>query len=79
MYTTRMRTSLAFLLFGLVACGGGAPEGSTTPTAGGGSATSSKPTAAGDVSFEVPNIEIKGIAFEPQALGTPGMPTSSAS
>ena len=74
MYTTRMRTSLAFLLFGLVACGGGAPEGSTTPTAGGGSATTSKPTAAGDVSFDVPNIEIKGIAFEPQALGTPGMP-----
>ena len=74
MYTTRMRTSLAFLLFGLVACGGGAPEGSTTPAAGGGSATTSKPTAAGDVSFDVPNIEIKGIAFEPQALGTPGMP-----
>jgi tetratricopeptide (TPR) repeat protein len=68
-----MRTSLAFLLFGLVACGGSAPEGSTTPTGGAGSAAA-KPTAAGDVSFEVPNIEIKGIAFEPQALGTPGMP-----
>jgi tetratricopeptide (TPR) repeat protein len=68
-----MRTSLAFLLFGLVACGGSAPDGSTTPTGGAGSAAA-KPTAAGDVSFEVPNIEIKGIAFEPQALGTPGMP-----
>jgi tetratricopeptide (TPR) repeat protein len=70
-----MRTSLAFVLFGLVACGGGAPEGSTTPTgAGAGSAAATKPTAAGDVSFDVPNIEIKGLAFEPEALGTPGMP-----
>jgi tetratricopeptide (TPR) repeat protein len=69
-----MRTSLAFVLFGLVACGGKAPEGSTTPTAGGGSAAGPTATAAGDVSFDIPNIEIKGISFEPQALGTPGMP-----
>ena len=70
-----MRTSLAVVLFGLVACGGGAPKESTTPAGGAGSAGGpAKPTAAGDVSFEIPGIEIKGIAFEPQALGTPGMP-----
>lgn len=69
-----MRTSLAFVLLGLVACGGKAPEGSTTPTGNGTGSAAAKPTAAGDVSFDVPNIEIKGIAFEPQALGTPGMP-----
>ncbi len=70
-----MRSSLAFVLFGLVACGGAAKEGSTTPAGGGaGSAGPAKPTAAGDVSFDVTGIEIKGIAFEPQALGTPGMP-----
>jgi len=70
-----MRSSLAFVLFGLVACGGAAKEGSTTPTGtGSGSAAAAKPTAAGDVSFDVTGIEIKGISFEPQALGTPGMP-----
>lgn len=58
-----------------MACGGGTKEGTTTPTGGGaGSAAAAKPTAAGDVSFDVTGIEIKGIAFEPQALGTPGMP-----
>ncbi len=65
------------VLFGLVACGGGAAKGPESPGGGGGggsAAAGSKPTAAGDVSFEVPNIEIKGVAFEPQALGTPGMP-----
>jgi len=70
-----MRTSLAFVLFSLVACGGAAPKETTTPGGGAGSAGGpAKPTAAGDVSFEIPNIEIKGVAFEPQALGTPGMP-----
>jgi hypothetical protein len=70
-----MRSSLAFVLFGLAACGGAPSTGTTTPTGGGaGSAGSSKPTAAGDVSFDVSGIEIKGVSFEPQALGTPGMP-----
>ncbi|MBV8756353.1 MAG: AgmX/PglI C-terminal domain-containing protein [Deltaproteobacteria bacterium] len=72
-----MRSSLAMLLFGLVACGGGAAKGPESPGGGGGGSAEgggSKPTAAGDVSFEVPNIEVKGVAFEPQALGTPGMP-----
>jgi tetratricopeptide (TPR) repeat protein len=70
-----MRSSLAYVLFGLVACGGGTKEATTTPTGGGaGSAAAAKPTAAGDVSFDVPGIEIKGVSFEPQALGTPGMP-----
>jgi tetratricopeptide (TPR) repeat protein len=69
-----MRSSLAFILF-CMACGGAAKEGATTPTATGSAAGAvAKPTTAGDVSFEVTGIEIKGVAFEPQALGTPGMP-----
>jgi tetratricopeptide (TPR) repeat protein len=70
-----MRTSLAALLFAVAACGGAPASGPASPGGGGGSAeTTAKPTAAGDVSFEIPNIEVKGVAFEPQALGTPGMP-----
>jgi len=69
-----MRSSLAFVLFGLVACGGASKEGTTTPTGGGAGSAAAKPTAAGDVSFDVTGIEIKGVEFEPQALGTPGMP-----
>lgn len=71
-----MRSSLAIVVFGLVACGG-APKGPESPAGGGGgsaSTTAAKPTAAGDVSFEIPGIEIKGLAFVPEALGTPGMP-----
>lgn len=70
-----MRTLLAFVLAGLVACGGPTkgPEG---PTAGGGG--DSKPLGPGDVSFEVPPIEVKGLLFEPEALGRPGMPLVEA-
>ncbi|HEU0037225.1 MAG TPA: AgmX/PglI C-terminal domain-containing protein [Kofleriaceae bacterium] len=66
--------SLSFLLaVSLAACGGTPKDGSTTPGgAGGGSA--SKPAAAGDVSLEIPVIQINGVLFEPQALGRPGMP-----
>ena len=65
-----MRTSFVLLL--AVAACGPAAEGPKSPT-GGGSGSATKP-AAGDATFEVPAIEIKGIAFEPEALGTPGMP-----
>jgi tetratricopeptide (TPR) repeat protein len=59
-----------------IGCGGGAAEGPKTTTGGAGSAT--KPGSPGDVSFEVPGIEIKGILFEPEALGSPGMPLVDA-
>ncbi len=69
---------LSFLLCALVACGG-TPEKSTTPTGGGaGGGGPAKPAAAGDVSFDVPGIEIKGLVFEPEALGRPGMPLVEA-
>lgn len=57
------------------ACGGGATEGPKTPT---GAGSGAKPGAAGDVTFEVPGIEIKGVLFEPEALGRPGMPLIDA-
>ena len=68
-----MRYSLAYVLVGLVACGGPTkgPEG---PTEGTGSGSSAKTGGPGDVSFEVPPIEVKGLVFEPEALGSPGMP-----
>lgn len=68
---------LSFLLCALVACGG-TPEKSTTPTGGGAGGGPGKPAAAGDVSFDVPGIEIKGLVFEPEALGRPGMPLVEA-
>jgi tetratricopeptide (TPR) repeat protein len=57
-------------------CGGGTAEGPKTTTGGSGGTT--KPGSPGDVSFEVPGIEIKGILFEPEALGSPGMPLVDA-
>lgn len=71
-----MRTSLAFVLAGLVACGGPSkgPEGPS----GGGGGSGAKPQGPGDVSFEVPPIEVKGVVFEPEALGSPGMPLVEA-
>jgi hypothetical protein len=68
-----MRTSFAFVLVGLAACGGPAkdPEG---PTGAGGGDGGAKAQTPGDVSFEVSSIEIKGMMFEPEALGRPGMP-----
>lgn len=35
-----------------------------------------KPAAAGDVQLDIPVIEVKGLIFEPEALGRPGMPTT---
>jgi tetratricopeptide (TPR) repeat protein len=64
--------SLLSLMVGLGACGG-AP---TAPTSGGGpgAGSAAKPAAAGDAGFEVPVVDIKGLVFEPEALGLPGMP-----
>ena len=68
---------VSFLLCTLVACGG-TPDKATTPGSGGAGGSDSKPAAAGDVSFEVPAIEVKGLVFEPEALGRPGMPLVEA-
>lgn len=72
MYTSRMRTLLAFVLAGLVACGGPTkgPEG---PNGGGGGGSGSKPSGPGDVVIEVPRIEVKGTVYEPEALTRPDM------
>jgi tetratricopeptide (TPR) repeat protein len=72
-----MRISVAFVLAGLVACGG-ATKGPEGPNAGGGGGGANKPAGPGDVSFEVPPIEVKGLLFEPEALGRPGMPLVEA-
>lgn len=70
---------LPFLMLSLlVACGGTQDKG-TTPTGGGASGGGGgKPAAAGDVSFDVTGIEVKGVVFEPEALGRPGMPLVEA-
>ncbi len=72
--------SLPFLLVALVACGSSAKDYMTTPGGGGegSGGGAGKPAAAGDVSFEVPVVEIKGLVFEPEALGRPGMPLVEA-
>ncbi|HEY5928118.1 MAG TPA: AgmX/PglI C-terminal domain-containing protein [Kofleriaceae bacterium] len=72
-----MRKSLAFVFAGLIACGGPStgPEG---PNGGGGGGGGSKPSGPGDVSFELAPIEVKGLVFEPEALGRPGMPLVAA-
>lgn len=66
---------LAGLIALTAACGGGATEGPKTPI---GAGSGAKPNAVGDVTFEVPGIEIKGVMFEPEALGRPGMPLVDA-
>ena len=63
--------SLPLLLI-LIACGGPPKDGTTPDGKSAGSAA--KPAAAGDVSLDIPTIEVKGIIFEPEALGRPGMP-----
>ncbi len=69
--------SLSFLLAVLVACGGGGTKDATT-TPGGGSAGGGKAAAGGDATFDVPVIDIKGVIFEPEALGRPGMPLATS-
>jgi tetratricopeptide (TPR) repeat protein len=75
-YTSRMRSSLALLVCGAIACGPMAGHEDTLPSSGsaaGASGGSGKPAAPGDVSFDVPPIEIKGVIFEPQAIYSPAM------
>ena len=78
LYTSAMK-SLPFLLVTLVACAG-KPETVNQPTAPTGESgpAAPKPVTSGDVSFDVPPIEIKGVVLEPEALGRPGMPLVEA-
>lgn len=61
----------------LAACGGAQSTGDGTGGTGGGTG-SSKPAAAGDAVFEVAPTDIRGLVFEPEALGRPGMPLVDA-
>jgi len=69
-----MKHLLTATLMVAAACGG-TPETAKTPGGGGGAGSGgvAKPIAAGDVAFEVPAIEVKGLVFEPEALERPGM------
>jgi hypothetical protein len=64
---------LSALLLALAACGG-TQDGSTTPGGGTGGGSGSQPGVAGDGNHELDAFEIKGLIFEPQGLGRPGMP-----
>jgi tetratricopeptide (TPR) repeat protein len=68
--------SLSFLLVTLAACAG-TQEEAIKPIEGM-PAPPPKQTVSGDVSFEIPAIEIKGVVHEPKALGRPGMPLVEA-
>jgi hypothetical protein len=73
---------LSFLLVTLVACGGtqGQGEEAINPAAPAGPSPAgpAKKTTSGDVSFELPAIEVKGVVYEPDAIGRPGMPLVEA-
>jgi tetratricopeptide (TPR) repeat protein len=69
---------LSFLLVTLVACAGSheeaKPDSSAAAAAPGASSAPDKKMASGDVSFDLPSVDIKGNLYEPDALGRPGMP-----
>jgi tetratricopeptide (TPR) repeat protein len=77
LYTSRMR-SLSFLLVTLAACAGTQEEAIKPIEGMGGPPPPPKKTVSGDVSFEIPAIDLKGTVFEPKALGRPGMPLVEA-
>lgn len=73
-----MRISLAFVLLGVAACGG-TTEGPKPPGGAGSGSAVAKPVTPGDQTpIVIPAIEIKGLVFEPEALGRPGMPLVQA-
>lgn len=76
LYTSRMQR-LSFLFVALAACGG-TQAGPTTTGSGGGGGGGGGAGVAGDVSIDLPSTDIKGIVFEPEALGRPGMPQVKA-
>jgi tetratricopeptide (TPR) repeat protein len=63
----------------LGACAGAQQEETKDPAAPGPAATTpTKRITGGDVAFELPPVEIKGVVYEPDALGRPGMPLVEA-
>ena len=63
----------------LGACAGTQPEETAVPAAPGAAPVGpSKKSMSGDVSFELPPTEVKGVVYEPEALGRPGMPLVNA-
>jgi hypothetical protein len=71
-----MKTVSFLSLMILGACGGAQSTG--TDTGGAGTGNAAKPAAAGDAVFDIPTIEVRGLVFEPEALGRPGMPLVDA-
>ena len=68
---------LSFLLVTLAACAGSHEEAKPDPGAAATPAADTAPAkkmASGDVSFDLPSVDIKGNLYEPDALGRPGMP-----
>ncbi|HEX7843991.1 MAG TPA: AgmX/PglI C-terminal domain-containing protein [Kofleriaceae bacterium] len=66
----------SFLLVTLAACGGtqGPGEEANNPAPATPSPTApAKRPASSDVSFELPAIDVKGVVYEPDAMGRPGM------
>jgi tetratricopeptide (TPR) repeat protein len=63
---------LLVLLMTLAACA--APQEEAVKPPPGPAPTPAKASASGDVSVEIPAIDIKTVAQEPEALGQPGMP-----
>ncbi len=74
-----MRIS-ALLFAGLVACAGATPDPTTPIKTGTGTSAGKTPgmAAAGDVSLDIGPTDIKGVYFEPLALGKPGVPLVGA-
>lgn len=62
----------------LGACAGTQEETNTPAAPGPTPAAQPKRVTSGDVSFELPAAEIKGVVYEPDALGRPGMPLVEA-
>ena len=77
-YTSRMRNFVS-LLVALSACAGATPAPSNFVATGSGSGSAAgKPGGPADVTIELAAADkfgdIKGVYFEPEALGQPGMP-----
>ncbi|HET7502914.1 MAG TPA: AgmX/PglI C-terminal domain-containing protein [Kofleriaceae bacterium] len=70
--------SLSFLVVTLIACAGTQEETVKPPPSQTPTMAPPKKTTSGDVSFEVPVIDIKGTVLEPDAIARPGMPLVDA-
>ncbi len=68
-------TALVALFASLTACG--APQAPQQPLPGAGTGPATQPTGApGDLTAELPKVELKGGTYKPEALGLPLMPFS---